>query len=75
MKRVQQMVINAPAGQLSDELTRRGIAAETTVHVVVEWADDATLPMAAMAEAGRAQDWLANESDLYTDDDLIERAS
>jgi hypothetical protein len=45
------------------------------VHVVVEFLDDGTLPMAAIAGAGRAQDWLADEPDLYSDADLIEHAS
>jgi proline racemase len=73
--RVQQIVIDAPAGRVSAELKRRGVAADAKVHVVVEFLDDGTLPMAAIAEAGRAQDWLADEPDLYSDADLIERAS
>ncbi len=70
--RVQQIVIDAPAGQLSAELTRRGIAADAKVHVVVELLEDESLPMAALAEAGRAHDWLANEPELYSDADLVE---
>lgn len=73
--RLQQIVIDAPAGQLSDELTRRGIAADTNVHVIVELLDDAPLPMAAIAEAGMAFNWLADEPELYSDADLIERPS
>lgn len=72
---MQQIVIDAPAGQLSAELTRRGIAADAKVHVIVELRDDGTLPMAAIAQAGKAFDWLAEEPDLYSDADLVEPAS
>ena len=70
--RVQQFVIEAPAGQLSAELTRRGIAADATVHVVVELLEDESLPMAALAQAGQAHEWLADEPELYSDSDLVE---
>lgn len=30
------------------------------------------LPMAAIAQAGGAFDWLADEPDLYTDADLVQ---
>jgi hypothetical protein len=70
---VQQIILDAEAGQLSAELTRRGIAADAKVHVVVELRD-AEPPMAAIAQAGQAFDWLADEPDLYTDADLTERA-
>ncbi len=30
--------------------------------------------MAAIAQAGGGFDWLADEADLYTDADLVERA-
>ena len=72
---MQQIVIDVPAGQLSAELERRGVAADAKVHVVVEFLDDGKLPMTVISEAGRAQDWLANEPDLYDDSDLVERAS
>lgn len=70
---MQQIILDAEAGQLSAELARRGIAAHTQVHVVVELRD-AALPMAAIAQAGKALDWLADEPDLYTDADLAEPA-
>jgi hypothetical protein len=47
--------------------------ADTKVHVVVELRD-ADPPMAAIAQAGKALDWLAEEPDLYTDADLAEPA-
>ncbi len=58
---MQQIVIDAPAGELSAELNRRGVAADANVHVVVEFADGGMLPMSAIAAAGRAEGWLADE--------------
>jgi hypothetical protein len=75
---VQQIILEAEAGQLSAELTRRGIAADTKVHVVVELRDAeppmADIAQADIAQAGNALDWLAEEPDLYTDADLAEPA-
>ena len=70
---MDRIALDAEAGQVSAELVRRGIAAGTRVHVLVEVveAPDA-LPMAAIAQAGGAFDWLADEPDLYTDADLAE---
>jgi uncharacterized protein (UPF0218 family) len=69
---MHKIAIDAEAGQVSAELVRRGIASATRVHVLVEVADEEDLlPMAAMAQAGGAFDWLAEEPDLYTDADLI----
>jgi len=66
-----RIALDAEAGQVSAELARRGIAAGTRVHVVVEVVEGAdALPMAAMAQAGGAFDWLADEPDLYSDADL-----
>jgi hypothetical protein len=72
-KGMDRIALDAEAGQVSAELVRRGIAAGTRVHVLVEVveAPDA-LPMAAIAQAGGAFDWLADEPDLYTDADLAE---
>jgi hypothetical protein len=41
--------------------------------VLVEVPDDVDLPMAALAEAGGAFDFLADEPDLYSDADIVER--
>ena len=71
---LHQIVLDAEAGQLSAEHTRRGIAADARVHVVVELLEDGNPPMAAIAQAGRALDWLADEPELYSDADLIQRA-
>ncbi len=73
---MQRIVLDAQAGQLSAELARRGIAADARVHVLVELepGDADALPMAAIAQAGGAFGWLADEPDLYTDADLVSRA-
>jgi hypothetical protein len=70
---MQRIALDAEAGQVSAELVRRGIAAGTRVHVLVEVADQ-ELPMAAIMQAGGAFDWLAEEPDLYTDADLVPRS-
>lgn len=75
---MSRIALNAEAGQVSAELARRGIAPDTRVHVVVELADrlpEDALPMAAIAQAGGAFNWLADEPDLYGDADLVEPTS
>jgi hypothetical protein len=42
------------------------------VHVLVEVTPGDEFPMAAIAQAGRGLDWLAEEPELYSDADLIE---
>ena len=71
---MQRITLDAEAGQLSAELARRGIAADARVHVLVEVVDSGAdaLPMAAIAQAGGAFDWLADEPELYTDADLVQ---
>ncbi len=66
-----QIALDTEAGQLSAELARRGVAPTTRVHVVVDLPEAAEPPMAALAQAGRAFDWLAEEPDLYSDADLL----
>lgn len=69
---MRRITLDAEAGQVSAELARRGIAAATRVHVLVELAGDADeLPMATLAQEGGAFRWLADEPDLYTDADLV----
>ncbi len=70
-----RIVIDAPAGRVSAELKRRGVAEDAEVHVVVEFLNDGTLPMEAIADTGRAQDWLADEPDRYSDADIVGRMS
>ena len=69
---MQRITLDAEAGQLSAELAGHGVAADARVHVLVEVMDSGAdaLPMAAIAQAGGAFDWLADGPDLYTDADL-----
>lgn len=71
---MQRIILDAEAGQVSAELIRRGIAANARVHVLVEVVGEQpdALPMAAIAQAGGALDWLADEPDPYTDADLVQ---
>jgi hypothetical protein len=55
-----------------DAFRRRGIAATAEVHVRVTVPDDEHLPVAALARAGGAFDFLNDEPDLYSDADTIE---
>lgn len=66
-----QIIFDAEAAQVSAELHRRGIAADTRVRVVVELQDGTDLPMAALVQARGAFDWLADEPDLYADADFV----
>lgn len=70
---MQKIALHAKAGEVSAELIRRGVVADARVHVLVEVVgEDADMPsMAAIAEAGGAFDWLADEPELYTDADLV----
>ena len=71
---MHKITLDAEAGQVSAELARRGIAADSRVHVLVEVVSEEAdaLPMAAVAQAGGAFDWLADEPDLYSDADLLQ---
>ncbi|MSO99782.1 MAG: hypothetical protein EXR07_01840 [Acetobacteraceae bacterium] len=71
---MKQIVLDAEAGQISEELSRRGIPSSTRVHALVEIVDDPQLPMGQIAQTGKSFDWLADEPDLYSDTDLVERA-
>ena len=71
---MSQIVLDAEAGEVSAELARRGIPPHAWVHVLVEVTAGGELPMAAIAQAGKGLDWLAEEPELYSDADLIEPA-
>jgi hypothetical protein len=70
---MQRLTLDVEAGQVSAELTQRGIPAGTRVHVLVELPDAIDLPIAALAQAGGAFDFLDDEPELYSDADIIER--
>ena len=71
---MESIILDVEAGQVSAELVRRGIAADARVHVLVEVRDAEEPSLAAIAQAGGAFDWLADEPELYSDADLVERA-
>lgn len=73
---MQTISLDAEAGQVSAELARHGIASDVRVHVIVEVLGRAAdpLPMPAIAQSGGAFDWLADEPDIYTDADVVQRA-
>jgi hypothetical protein len=63
------------AGKLAEELQRQGIKPSQRLCVIVESIDSDDLPMTVINASGGAFDWLAEEPDLYSDADLIERYS
>ena len=70
---MRQVLGDIEAGKLSDELKRRGIPAHQRLRVVVETVGEEDIPITRINEAGGAFDWLAEEPDLYSDADLVER--
>jgi hypothetical protein len=73
-KPMPRLPLDVEAGRLSAELERRGISAQTKARVLVEVGEAEPLPMAALAQVGGAFDFLADESDIYRDADVIDRA-
>ena len=71
---MSQIVLDAEAGQVSAELARRGVPPHVRVHVLVEISQGGELPMAAIAQAGKGLDWLAEDPELYSNADVIEPA-
>ena len=71
---MEQIVLDAEAGQISAELARRGVASNARVHALVEVMEASDLPMAVIAQTGKGFDWLADEPELYSDSALTERA-
>jgi hypothetical protein len=61
------------AGKVTDELRKRGIPSAQRLRVVAESIEADEPSLTAINAAGGAFHWLANEPDLYTDADLIER--
>jgi hypothetical protein len=71
---MRQFIRDAAAGQVSAERSRRGVAMHARVHVRVGILESPEPPMAAIAEAGKGFDWLAEAPGGYSDADLLERA-
>lgn len=70
---VRQILNDIEAGKVTDELQRRGIPLRQRLRVVVESIEAEEPSLTAMNAAGGAFDWLAEEPDLYSDADLVER--
>ena len=70
---MRQILNDIEAGRVSDELQRRGIPSGQRLRVVVESIAAEEPSLTAINAAGGAFDWLAEEPDLYSDADLIER--
>jgi hypothetical protein len=70
---MRQILNDVEAGRVTDELRRRGIPSRQRLRVVVESIDADEPSITTINAAGGAFDWLAEEPDLYSDVDLIER--
>ena len=63
---------NIEAGNVSREIERKGISARQRVRVKLDTLED-DLPLAQMAEAGRAFDFLRDEPELYSEADIKQK--
>ena len=70
---MRQVLNDIEAGKVTDELKRRGISPKQRLRVVVESVETESPSITAMNAAGGGFDWLAEEPDLYSDADLVER--
>jgi hypothetical protein len=70
---MRQILNDIEAGKVSDELRRRGIPPRQRLRVVVESVAQEEPSITAINATSGAFDWLAEEPDLYSDADLIER--
>ena len=70
---MKQVLDNIEAKQVFSEMSRRGIKPHQRVRVAFEVIDEENIPIARIAQDGGAFDWLADEPDLYSLNDLKER--
>jgi hypothetical protein len=70
---VRQILNDIEAGKVTDELRRRGIAPAQRLRVVAESIEAEEPSVTAINATGGAFDWLAEEPELYSDADLVER--
>jgi hypothetical protein len=70
---MRQILHDVEAGEVSEELRRRGIPPRQRLRVLVQSIDLDEPSVTAINAAGGAFDWLAEEPDLYSDADLVER--
>ena len=72
-ERMKQVLDNIEAKQVFSEMSRRGIKPHQRVRVAFEVIEEEDIPTARIAQDGGAFDWLADEPDLYSLNDLKER--
>jgi hypothetical protein len=70
---MRQILHDVEAGEVSEELRRRGIPPRQRLRVLVQSIDLDEPSVTAINAAGGAFGWLAEEPDLYSDADLVER--
>lgn len=70
---MRQILNDVEAENVTAELKRRGIPPKQRLRVVVESISIDEPSLTAINAMGGAFDWLADEPDLYSDADLIER--
>jgi len=70
---MRQILDDVEAGKVTDELRRRGIPPTQRLRVVAQSIEAEEPSVTAINAAGGAFDWLAEEPDLYSDADLVER--
>jgi len=67
---MRHVIESIEAGKVSAELKRRGVPVKQLVRVIVDTLDG-DLPLARIAEEGRAFRYLADEPDLYSEADIL----
>ena len=70
---MKQVLDSIEAEQVFSEMSRRGIKPHQRVRVAFEVIEEEDIPIARIAQDGGAFDWLADEPDLYSPNDLKER--
>ena len=70
---MKQVLDNIAAEQVFSEMSRLGIEPHQRVRVAFEVIEEEDIPIARIAQDGGAFDWLADETDLYSFNDLKER--
>lgn len=70
---MRQVLKDIEAEKLPDALRRLGIQPKQRLQVIVETDQDDEPDITAMNAEGGAFDWLVEEPELYSDDDLVDR--
>jgi hypothetical protein len=70
---MRQILADIEAGEVTAELRRRGILPNQRLRVIADSIEAGELQRSASNGIESAFDWLADEPDLYSDADLIER--